>query len=85
MTKPDPLPDGYERRFIRITSPRAHILDMGYAGISYFAPALCGTLPAPGGWWGTGSQGEHDKAASLPLCQHCIDKLNERRPPTPVD
>ena len=34
--------------------------------------ALCPVDPQwPGEWLGTGTQAEHEHAASLPLCRHC--------------
>lgn len=36
--------------------------------------ARCGVGPVwygPDGWYGTGSQGEHERAAALPRCKRC--------------
>lgn len=42
--------------------------------------ALCGLAPLPwdGGWYGTGSQAEYDRADSLPTCKRC-QRIEEAR------
>jgi hypothetical protein len=35
--------------------------------------AVCGVYPWMG-WYGTGSQDEYDKAASMPRCQRCPER-----------
>lgn len=39
-------------------------------------PALCGVLPSfLGDWYGTGTQAEYERAASLRTCEHCRRRL----------
>ena len=44
-------------------------------------PALCGTSPRlidPGAYWrGTGSRGEYERAAELPVCRRCADAVEK--------
>jgi len=71
---PDPgdraFADDCTRVYTR-TGKRAHLL---HPHVSPNSPgdALCGTGPE---WWdawrGTGSQREHETAASMPLCKYC--------------
>lgn len=52
----------------------AHLLRPGGNPGGYPA-ALCGRSPSWfRGWLGTGSQGEHERAAALPLCARCKEK-----------
>lgn len=44
----------------------AHLTDQGT--ISYCR------IWSPGGFWGTGSQEEYERAESLPLCKTCAKK-----------
>lgn len=37
--------------------------------------SLCGIAAREHWWYGTGSQGEYERAASLPLCKRCRSKL----------
>lgn len=61
-------PDLLEWRYLP-TGNRAHALQR--AGDM---TALCGTAPTwfPGSWYGTGSQGEYERAAALPRCKRCL-------------
>lgn len=54
----------------------AHLLPPGERpGVGY-SRALCARSPALFGvWLGTGSQSEYDRAASLPLCSRCEQKV----------
>jgi hypothetical protein len=65
------LPFGYERRY---STPKATV---AHAAAVYRpdATARCGYRPHLAGWYGTGSQEEYEKAASLPLCKLCARNL----------
>lgn len=53
------------------TGKRAHLLKP-LASPNTYGVALCGTGPEwSGSWRGTGSQREHEMAASLPVCKYC--------------
>lgn len=56
----------------------AHILDYLSSPNDRAAEALCGRSPWPGFWFGTGSQGEHERAMDLRLCISCSTVLNHR-------
>jgi hypothetical protein len=49
----------------------AHLMPPGYL---MGGSTLCGLQAWWKGTYGTGSQDEYERAASLPLCQHCADK-----------
>lgn len=56
---------------------RTHFLD------SLLSPnennaALCGRMPWPGLWLGTGSQDEYERAETLSLCSPCSSIAKER-------
>lgn len=40
--------------------------------------ALCGRMPWPGLWLGTGSQEEHERAEDLRVCAPCMGIRNHR-------
>lgn len=56
----------------------AHLL-APYKSPNSNEPALCGRMPWPTLWRGTGNQTEHDKAKALRLCLGC--KAAMRQPP----
>jgi hypothetical protein len=69
LATPANLPRGYERRYTSIGRV-AHAVDIDGPHPAY-AGARC-HLDAPlGGWLGTGSQAEYERAAALPLCRLC--------------
>lgn len=47
-----------------------HLLD-GLLSPNENNSALCGRMPWPGLWLGTGSQEEHERALDLQLCSQC--------------
>jgi hypothetical protein len=49
----------------------AHLLRPHYSPDGPIDEALCGLLPDADGWRGTGTQDEHERAGSLPVCRHC--------------
>jgi hypothetical protein len=50
----------------------AHLLSPADSPNSGYPGALCGVRrPLFASWLGTGSQGEREKAAGLPLCSRC--------------
>jgi hypothetical protein len=50
----------------------AHLLPLGDRATAGYPVALCRRSPALfDSWLGTGSQGEYEKAAALPLCKRC--------------
>lgn len=54
------------------TGTRAHLLRPGDSPNMGYPFALCNFQPSLFSvWLGTGSQGEHERAASLPLCRYC--------------
>lgn len=65
------------RVYISKTASTAHLLDRAISG----RRALCGLMPASHldeDWYGTGSQLEHERAATLPLCKRCGAVLGPR-------
>jgi hypothetical protein len=55
------------------TGAVAHLLDPAHSPSNHRDEALCGLLPDPDGWFGTGSQDEHDTAAALLSCRRCAN------------
>jgi hypothetical protein len=67
----DSVRGSFASQCTRVYLPRgrvAHLRRPWSPGV--MCPSVPGT-PGPGEWLGTGSQGEYDKAASLPLCRRC--------------
>ncbi len=56
----------------------AHILDYLSSPNDRAAEALCGRLPFPRFWFGTGTQDEEERAADLRLCLTCRSVQEER-------
>ena len=56
----------------------AHYLAPNVSPNNSAAYSLCGVTNWPTYWLGTGSQAEHDEAASRPLCKHCDRMRGER-------
>lgn len=53
----------------------AHLLPYGWSPNGGYAISLCGRQPDLFDYWfGTGTQEEHDEAASLPLCKGCAKR-----------
>ena len=68
------LPRGYERRYTR-QGQRSHIVDTLLPNTEW-REALCGQEPVwPSPWYGTGNQGEIERAASLRPCRVCAEML----------
>lgn len=55
----------------------AHYLD-GLLSPNEYNAALCGRMPSPGLWLGTGSQDEHERAQDMRLCGPCASIQDER-------
>lgn len=55
----------------------AHYLAPSQSPNNPAAHALCGVTNWPAYFLGTGSQAEHDEAASRPLCKTCARKRGE--------
>ena len=65
-----PFADDCTRVYTR-TGKKAHLLKP-LASPNTYLTALCGTGPEWfEAWRGTGTQDEHETAASLPLCKYC--------------
>jgi hypothetical protein len=60
-------------RVYTATGLSAHLLRPHYSPNGPMDEALCGLLPDADGWLGTGTQDEHDHAASLRLCRICVN------------
>lgn len=56
---------------------RAHLLDE-LLSPNQNNSALCGRMPWPGLWLGTGSQDEYERAETLTLCSQCVSIRSER-------
>lgn len=66
----------------RVYMPSAKTAHLVFADTSLDgAPrALCRIRPYLGrSWHGTGSQGEYERAAALPLCTRCAERVEARR------
>lgn len=48
----------------------AHLIDEADVG-KPMQQTLCGRIESDAWWYGTGSQDEYDRAASLPTCKRC--------------
>lgn len=59
------------RVYLRAGSRRAHLIMPYQSTNSTVDHSLCGKIPWPTLWYGTGSQSEEDRAAELPLCKAC--------------
>lgn len=71
-----PYADDCPRVYTR-TGKRAHLL-RPLASPNTHGTALCGTGPEWfEAWRGTGTQAEHETAASLPLCKYCMKRAGE--------
>jgi hypothetical protein len=56
----------------------AHLLPPGDRPSVGYPFTLCRRQPRLfGAWLGTGSQGEYDRAAELPLCSRCAGKVSQ--------
>lgn len=54
----------------------AHLLSPNESPSTGYAFSLCHRQPRLFGvWLGTGSRGEYDRAAELPLCSRCAGKV----------
>lgn len=57
------------------TGAKAHLLTPLASPNAGYPAALCGLSPQWfESWYGTGTQAEHEKAESLPLCKRCEQK-----------
>ncbi|MFF8831312.1 hypothetical protein [Streptomyces sp. NPDC015131] len=56
----------------------SHRLKWNHSPNGAGSEALCGRTAWPGYWYGTGSQDEEEKAASLPLCVACAAIIRHR-------
>ena len=65
-------PDHWQRVYTSRWGRAAHLLHLSCSP-NDSEPAACGKRPLDSlfGWEGTGSQGEIDKVAAMPLCQEC--------------
>jgi hypothetical protein len=70
------MPRSYQRVFTEAGTV-AHLLDELLSPNQPNA-ALCGRMPWPGLWHGTGSQREEERAADLRICSSCQAVLNHR-------
>lgn len=74
----DPL-DAFEWRYL---SERSQAVHGFYRAPQGGSPARCGVQPVwfgAGGWRGTGSQDEYERAATLPRCHRCVRLLTADR------
>jgi hypothetical protein len=62
-----------ETRVYTFTGKVAHLVAVGGSPSLHRPPALCGR--EAGTWLGTGSQAEYEKAAALPTCRFCAERL----------
>lgn len=67
---------GYERRYISATAKAAHLVAPAeLSAFNHTPTALCGMWAwSASDWWGTGSQEEAERAASMPVCKTCTRK-----------
>lgn len=56
----------------------AHLLDFIRSPNNPSHEALCGRSPWPGYWFGTGSQGEEERAMDMRICVTCASVYNHR-------
>lgn len=70
-------PAGYQRAYLKDV---AHLLGTLHSLNSY-ATARCGVGPSwwVGGWFGSGSQDETDRLATLPVCRRCARLVEQDR------
>lgn len=63
----------YERRYTSPTASVAHLLSpFELSKFDHTPTALCGKWAwNASDWFGSGTQDEHDRAASLPTCKNC--------------
>lgn len=62
-------PEHFARVFTSQWGRAAHLLHCSDSPDSS-QPAACGKRPL-NEWWGTGTQGEYERAARMPLCREC--------------